>query len=234
MFSRDRPGSNLDPPPALPRRLQPREKLAARGVEVLSLTDLVALVLGSGTREHPVERLSRRLVATHGLDGLAGLSGSEWRNQAGLGPVAAGRLAAAFELGRRAWDREGRPELPAMTRPARVFEQVKGLCTARKEQLVGLYLDAQNGLIHRETLSVGSLNTTRTHPREILFPAIEHLAAGFILVHNHPSGSLEPSGEDLDFTEGARRAGELLGIPLLDHLIVSRRGYVSLRERGLM
>jgi DNA repair protein RadC len=81
---------------------------------------------------------------------------------------------------------------------------------------------------------VGSLNTTRSHPREILYPAVQHLAAGFILAHNHPSGCLEPSPEDIEFTRSAARAGELMGIELYDHLAVAREGFTSLRERGLL
>ena len=111
---------------------------------------------------------------------------------------------------------------------------VRDLGKARKEHLVGLYLDAQNRLLARETLSIGSLNTTRTHPREILEPALRHLAVGFILAHNHPSGSLTPSGDDIGFTRGVTRAATLMDIGFYDHLVISRRGYVSLRERGLM
>ena len=94
--------------------------------------------------------------------------------------------------------------------------------------------DAQNGLLSQETISIGSLNTTRTHPREILYPAVQHLALGFILAHNHPSGCPEPSPEDVEFTRAVRRAGELMGIELYDHLIVAGDGYTSLRERGLL
>ena len=112
------------------------------------------------------------------------------------------------------------------------FALTRDLAHAKKEHLLGLYLDAQNGLIHRETISVGSLNTTRTHPREILYPAIAHLALGFILVHNHPSGSLDPSDEDVAFTRAVHRAGETVGIELYDHLIVAKGGFTSLRERG--
>ena len=108
----------------------------------------------------------------------------------------------------------------------------RDLANAKKEHLIGLYLDSQNGLIHRETISVGSLNTTRSHPREILYPAIAHLALGFILVHNHPSGSLDPSDEDIAFTRGVHRAGETVGIELYDHLIIAKSGFTSLRERG--
>jgi len=97
-----------------------------------------------------------------------------------------------------------------------------------------VYLDAQNRLITRETVSIGSLNTTRTHPREVLQPAIVNSALAFILVHNHPSGSLDPSRDDVEFTRTMARAGELMGINLYDHIIVSSRGFVSLKERGLL
>jgi DNA repair protein RadC len=158
----------------------------------------------------------------------------EWLAENGLGPVSAARLGAAFELGRRAFtDPDGFRRAP-VSGPQQAFRLVRHLTRARKEHLVGLYLDAQNGLVARETISIGSLNTTRTHPREILFPAVTHLALGFILAHNHPSGCLEPSREDLEFTRAIQRAGELMGIELYDHLVVARDGYTSLRERGLL
>ena len=89
-------------------------------------------------------------------------------------------------------------------------------------------------MLHRETISIGSLNTTRTHPREILYPALVHLALGFILAHNHPSGCLDPSPEDIEFTRAVQRAADLMGIELYDHLIVAGEGYTSMRERGLV
>jgi DNA repair protein RadC len=139
-----------------------------------------------------------------------------------------------FELGRRAYDLSDEQRRPVVNGPRQAFRQVKHLTRVKKENLIGLYLDAQNGLLVRETISVGSLNTTRTHPREILYPAVAHLALGFILVHNHPSGCLEPSREDVEFTRSVRQAGEVMGIELYDHLIVARAGYTSLRERGLL
>jgi len=168
------------------------------------------------------------------LDGLAGLSVEAWKAEKGLGGAAAARLCAVFELGRRAYGGDGEDERPLVNGPRQAFKQLRHLTRVRKEHLVGLYLDAQNGLLARETISIGSLNTTRTHPREILFPAVRHLALGFILAHNHPSGSLEPSREDVEFTRSVRRAGELMGIELYDHLIVARSGYTSMRERGLV
>lgn len=217
---------------ALPRIYRPREKLFARGAGALGKAELVALVLGSGNARTSALETASRLVRRHGLSGLTALTPEEWEREPGVGTALAARLCAAFELGRRAaasGDGEPRPQI---TRPREAWKVTRELGHAKKEHLVGLYLDAQSGLIHRETVSVGSLNTTRTHPREILYPAIVHLAMGFILVHNHPSGSLDPSDEDVAFTRAVQRAGETVGIELYDHLIVTKSGFTSLRERG--
>src|SRR5687767_8890245 len=152
----------------LPRRLRPKEKLAAHGVRALAHRDLLALALGSGlTRDLPL-RVAQRLLARHGLRGLAELDWLALRHEPGLSSAHAARLAAAFELGRRTWGREDDPARPTVARPHEAWALCRDLCRARKEHLVGLYLDAQNGLLHRETVSVGSLNITRTHPREYL------------------------------------------------------------------
>jgi DNA repair protein RadC len=226
-------GSGKGSPLDLPRALRPREKLFARGPDVLSHGELLSLVLGSGTRAQPVTRIARRLMNRYGLGGLASLSADAWRSQSGLGTVSAARMCAVFELGRRAYGRAD-DDRPSISGPRQAYRQLTHLGQAKKEHLVGLYLDSQNGLLCKETISIGSLNTTRTHPREILFPAVVHLALGFILAHNHPSGCLEPSAEDVEFTRSIRRAGELMGIELYDHLIIARGGYTSLRERGLL
>lgn len=214
--------------------LRPREKLFAVGPRRLSHGELLTLVLGQGTRREPVHRIASRLMQRHGLRRLARLEPDSWSEQPGLGPAAAARLCAAFELGRRVHATSGRNERPAIQGPDQAYRQVRHLARAHREQLIGLYLDAQNGLLCRETISIGSLNTTRSHPREILYPAVCHLALGFILAHNHPSGSPEPSGEDIEFTRAVRRAGEMMGIELYDHLIVAGEGYTSFRERGLL
>jgi len=218
----------------LPRALRPREKLFSRGAGALSNGELLALLLGGRARRKPAAVIAARLMRRHGLRGLAALSAAEWRSRAALGAASAARMCAAFELGRRSADDGRQPERLRVNGPRQVFNLVRRISRAKKEHLVGLYLDAQNGLLSQETVSIGSLNTTRTHPREILYPAVAHLALGFILVHNHPSGCLEPSPEDVEFTQVVRRAGELMGIELYDHLIVASAGYTSLRERGLL
>ncbi len=220
---------------ALPRALRPRARLFARGPGCLSGSELLALLLqGGGRRAEPPERFAARLLRRHGLEGLASLEPRCWRESCRLGEAAAARLCAAFEIGRRTGGADPGSERPQLSRPQHAHRHLRHIARARKEHLVGLYLDSQNGLLHRETISIGSLNTTRTHPREILYPAIVHLALGFILAHNHPSGCIEPSPEDVEFTRSVRRAGELMGIELYDHLIVGRQGYTSLRERGLL
>jgi DNA repair protein RadC len=213
-----------------PLALRPRALLNDRSADRLSQAELVAVVLGRPA--DPPVRMARRLLCRHGLQGLAALGPRELQSAKGVGEAGALRLAAAFELARRMLDR--RPARARLNRPAQAFAQVRHLARARKEHLVGLYLDSQNGLLHRETISIGTLNTTRTHPREILYPAIVHLALGFILAHNHPSGCLEPSVEDVEFTRSVQRAAELMGVELYDHLIVGADGYTSLRERGLL
>jgi DNA repair protein RadC len=218
----------------LPRALRPREKLFSRGPTALSNGELLTLLLGGRARREPAAALAARLMRRYGLLGLASLSVQEWRSRAAVGAASAARMCAAFELGRRAGGNGEQAQRLRVNGPRQAFKLVRRLCRAKKEHLIGLYLDAQNGLLSQETVSVGSLNTTRTHPREILYPAVVHLALGFILVHNHPSGCLEPSQEDIEFTQVVRRAGELMGMELYDHLIVAASGYTSLRERGLL
>ena len=209
--------------PVRPPRPSPRDRLETKGIRSLGHADLVELLLGS------VE-VAGTLVRRHGLAGLARLDFAALRREPGVGTAHAARLAAAFELSRRA--HAALEDRPRIVRPKDAWMCVRELGPLKKEHLVGLYLDAQNALVHKETISIGSLNTTRTHPREILYPAIEHLALGFLLVHNHPSGSADPSDEDVEFTRAVHRAAETLGIEMYDHLIVTRAGYTSLRERG--
>src|SRR5262245_35170426 len=155
----------------LPRGLQPREKLQKQGERSLSNSELMAVALGSGTRSASVLRIADGLLRKYGFDALPGISLDEWRSNRGIGLRKACQLKAFFELGRRAFAPKDE-DRPSLGSPREAYAQVKELRRARKEHLVALYLDAQNRLLARETISIGSLNTTRTHPREILQPAI--------------------------------------------------------------
>jgi DNA repair protein RadC len=213
------------------RSQRPREKLRARGSAALSDAELLALVLGSGSVQRSAVRIGRFLARRPPAE-LASWSVTRWLLVPGIGPARAAALTAAFELGRRAGEK--RASSPAIRGPEDVLAQVRDLPGARKEHFVILILNARHELQCRETVSIGSLNASIVHPREVFQPAILHSAASVVLVHNHPSGDPEPSEEDLSITKRLVQVGELVGIGVLDHVIVASGGVVSLRSRQLL
>ncbi|MEW5805785.1 MAG: DNA repair protein RadC [Acidobacteriota bacterium] len=217
----------------LPRSLQPRERLISYGVSSLSNPELMAILLGTGTRKENVLRIADKILKKYRLTTLPEVDVNEWRKNSGVGKVQACRLIASFELGRRIFSIK-EDDISRITKPQDVYREFKDLRKARKEHLCALYLNAQNQIIRKETISVGSLNTTRTHPREILQPAISNLALGFILVHNHPGGSLQASNDDIEFTKTVKQASDIMGIELYDHVIIADGGFLSLKENGFI
>jgi len=170
-------------------------------------------------------RISLRRV---GLAALARRLPARWPAELRLTDEERDRLAAAFELGRRAFAAGG----PALTRPGDVFEWCADLRAADRERFVALDLDARHRVLRRRMVSVGTLTASLVHPREVFGPALRIRAAALVVVHNHPSGDPEPSAEDTALTERLREGARLLGLDLLDHVVVAHSGYVSLRERG--
>jgi DNA repair protein RadC len=220
--------------PATPREvraLRPREKLRLRGAGVLADAELYALVLGSGVAGRSAQSMGRALARRRAAD-LAEWPFTRWLAVAGVGPARAAALCAVFEIGRRA------AECPPGGRPIRgpedVLEHVRDLVRARREHFVVLLLNARHEMQRREVVSIGSLNASIVHPREVFLVAILHSAASVVLVHNHPSGDPEPSEEDLSITRRLVEVGELVGIGVLDHVIVGARGLVSFRARQLL
>ena len=226
---------DLTPPepvaPASSRGLRPRERLREQGPGALSDPELLALVIGSGVAGRSALRVGR-VVARHHPAELGTWPLARWLGIPGVGLARAAALVAAFELGRRALDR---PVCRAPIRgPEDVLAHVRDLPRARREHFVVLLLNARHELERRETVSIGSLNASIVHPREVFLPAILHSAASVVLVHNHPSGDPEPSEEDLSITRRLLEVGELVGIGVLDHVIVAARGTVSFRARQLL
>jgi DNA repair protein RadC len=214
-----------------PRGLRPREKMRSLGASALADAELFALVLGSGASGRSALRIGRAL-ARRSPSELSAWTAARWLMVPGIGPARATALAAAFELGRRAHERPVSGH--AIRGPEDVLAQVRDLPRARREHFVVLLLNARHELQCRETVSIGSLNASIVHPREVFLPAILHSAASVILVHNHPSGDPEPSDEDVSITRRLVEVGELVGIGVLDHVIVAARGVVSLRSRQLL
>ncbi len=216
------------------RNSGPRERLLLGGPEALSLSDLVAILLGSGTRSESVFDISRRIAEEYGVLSIASCrSVAEVMSTYRVGKVRASQLVAALELGRRLYDR-GSSEYPVLRNPRDVARCLESMARLEREQFRCLYLNTVNRLIKEEVISVGSLNASLVHPREVFHFAIHYRAASIILAHNHPSGSLEPSGEDLSLTRQLLAVSGVMGIAILDHLIVGSEGWFSFKEHGLL
>ncbi len=219
----------------LPLGERPRERLLKLGSEALSAQEILALILGRGTRGESVMMTSQKLLSRFGnLKGVANASVEELVRTKGIGPAKATQIKAALEFSRRLEAGPSEKPQPILRSPedvaAEVRSQLKG---KKKEHFLVLCLDTRNRLIDRKPVSMGSLDTSIVHPREVFKEAISSCAASVIFAHNHPSGDPEPSKEDLELTKRLSKAGEIVGIDVLDHIIVCDKSYVSLKARNL-
>lgn len=221
-------------PPSADER--PRERLQRLGPRALSLTELVALVLGSGGPGLPVEAVARGVVeaaagqGTPGEDGLPRISFRRLVSLPGMGPASASRLLAALELGRRTAAHRGGAVAPRIRGPEDVFRRMAPqLRDLDQEEFHTLLLNTQHAVIREVLVTRGILDASLIHPREVFRPAIEAGAAALILVHNHPSGDPTPSAEDVAVTRQLEAAGRTLGIPVLDHVIVGNGHWRAVR-----
>ena len=214
----------------LPATEHPAYRLTHLGPEALSTAELLDLVVGQG------QVLGGELLArTGGLHRLTAMSESELAGLPGIGPATAVRLRAALELGRRMMRFSNHDERPQITSPADAAALLMPeMSHLEQEHLRVLLLDTRNRVLTSSTIYKGNVNTIVIRPAEIFREAIRHNSPSLILVHNHPSGDVTPSPEDLRITRQVVEAGELLSIEVLDHLIIGRGCYVSLKERGLM
>ena len=212
---------------------KPRERLSALGPEALSDAELVALLLRTGRPGADAQSIASRLLsACGGLPGLARAEGSELAETPGVGPAKAASLLASLEIGRRLASRRLDPG-SSIRSPADVFRHFHPrLRYAAQERFFVVLLDGRHRVLRHELVSQGTLTASLVHPREVFRPALREAAAAVVLVHNHPSGDPAPSREDREITERLMRAGEILGIPVLDHVVVAERGYSSLSEEA--
>jgi len=218
----------------LPKDIRPRERLAAAGPHSLSNGELLAIILGTGTHRESALTLANRLLSPSGLRYLAEASVEELSSIKGIGPAKAAQIKAALEMGKRmaASSSEARPSVCSPRDASNlVMEDMRYL---DRESFRVILLDTKNHVLGIETVSLGSLNASIVHPRELFRHAIRRSAAAVILVHNHPSGDPTPSREDLEITRRIRDAGQLLGIDVLDHLVIGDNRFVSLKETGFI
>lgn len=204
---------------------RPREKLQAKGAEAMSDVELLAILLGSGTRNHDVLTVAGRILKA--LDG----QNEKLRLEAlqkidGVGPAKATLIAAALEFSRR----RIRPEGVRISFPPDVLPLIRHFADRKQEHFICVSLNGANEVITCRVVSVGLVNESQVHPREVFADPITDRASAIIVAHNHPSGSLEPSREDMEITRQLKTAGEILGIRLLDHIVFNKRGYYSFLE----
>lgn len=218
-----------------PLHERPRERMLNQGAEALSNSELLAILLRTGTVEESVVRLAERILREAGsLKGLNEMRLEQLTSLKGVGPAKAMQIQASIELGRRLC--RSSPEVRHTIRSPQdaVHLLMEDMRYLNKEHFVCLFLNTKNHVIGRETISVGSLNLTIVHPREVYRSAIQRSSAGIICAHNHPSGDPTPSREDVELTGRLVDAGDLIGIELLDHLVIGDGQFVSLKEKGLM
>jgi DNA repair protein RadC len=219
----------------LPLSERPRERLLKLGPEALSAQEILAIILGRGIKGESVMVTSQKLLSKFGnLKGIANASMEELTQISGIGPAKAAQIKAAVELSKRLESSADESKKPALKSPEDVVNIVRGqLKGKKKEHFLVLCLDTRNHLINCKSVSMGSLDTSVVHPREAFKEAISSSAASVIFVHNHPSGDPEPSEEDIELTKRLAKAGEIVGIEVLDHIIVCDKSYLSLKARNL-
>lgn len=209
----------------------PREKCLRRGIKTLSNVELLSLVIGSGVKTISCFELASYLMQKYSAH-LAEASFAELQKIKGIGLAQALKLTASFELAKRLFQKDN-AYLQLLT-PEQIVLCTSELASYKQEHCVGLYLDNRFHLIHKVTLSKGTLTESLLHPREVFYEAIQAQAACVVVVHNHPSGDPAPSQEDVSLTHQLFEAGELIGITLLDHIIVAGNDFVSMKDKGLL
>ncbi len=210
---------------------KPREKLLAAGPESLAISELVAILLGVGTKKEEVLTMATRILKEYGERTLVNETNPRRLSEALQIPLPkACQIVASFELGRRYFERRSGKAVFVNT-AQQAFDYLVDMGNMKKEQLRGLYLNSRYQVVHEEVISIGSVTSNIVHPREVFQPAIEYGAVAVIIAHNHPSGKLEPTYADIDATERLQIASRILGIDLLDHLIIAGKEYISIIDR---
>ncbi|RLD17061.1 MAG: hypothetical protein DRI36_04760 [Caldiserica bacterium] len=214
----------------IPLKERPQEKLIREGPDRLKDYELLSLIVRSGTKDKDVIAISKEIIRRFGSK-IVDANFDELKRFKGVGVAKAVRIVACFELAKRFLKEK---KVYPLLSPVDVWKYLIEFAGKKKEYFIVLYLDVRNQEIGREVISVGTLNMNVVHPREVFEVAIRNHSAGIIVAHNHPSGAVNPSKEDIEITKRIKNAGEILGIELLDHIIISKEGYFSFKENSLI
>lgn len=219
-----------------PEDERPRERLLKYGADELSTAQLMAIILRTGGRQKSALELSRELLTQfNSVKEIEGASLAEFSKIKGIGSAKLAQLKAAFELGRRLMssEAEGGESKPSFKKSSDVFDYYRpkfyGL---KKERFICALLDTKNRIFKETVVSEGTLTSSLVHPREVFRSAIKEASASVLFLHNHPSGDTTPSRDDIAITERLVQTGKIVGIEVLDHIIISDSGYLSLFEQG--
>ncbi|SFV59413.1 DNA repair protein RadC [hydrothermal vent metagenome] len=208
---------------------KPREKLAAKGVEALKNDELLSVLLGSGVKGKDVRKLSKEIISLFDND-FDGLGLDNLCEIHGLGQAKASQILAAIELSRRYLIKNNRRISSAKD----VYDELASFRDKRQEYFLTITLDGASHIINTRTVFIGTLNQSMVHPREVFVDAISDRSAGIIIAHNHPSGTLQASSSDIRITQRLQEVAKVVGIELLDHVIITRDGYYSFSDEGLL
>ncbi len=211
----------------MPLFMRPREKLIELGLSALKDHELIAILLRAGSGHQDVLSLSRTIVENFPLNKPQEITMENLVRIKGVGISGASVILSALELSRRSGSSSG---MPGINSPEDVVKVISFIRNKKREYFVGLYLNARNQLITSEVISIGTVDMSIAHPREVFKPAIRHNAASVIIAHNHPSGNVEPSQEDITLTRRLIDVGVMLDIQLQDHVIVTQKTYYSLQS----
>jgi len=208
---------------------KPREKLLDKGAQALKSDELMAIILGSGIAGKDVRKLAKEIVRLLDND-FENIDIEKLCQIHGLGVAKASTIVASIELSRRYLIKSNSKMLSAND----VYNELKSYTNKEQEYFILITLDGASHIINKRVLFIGTLNQSLVHPREVFANAISDRSAGIIIVHNHPSGSLSPSRADIQITERLSEVAKLVGIELLDHVIISKNGYYSFSDKGLL
>lgn len=208
---------------------KPREKLSKKGVKALKDYELLAVLLGSGTKDKDVIKLSKEIMKLF-EDDFKSITLEKLINIHGLGVAKASQILSAIELSKRYLIKQNKK----ITEAKNIYDELQEYKTKKQEYFIVITLDGANHIIEKRVVFIGTLNRSLIHPREIFADALTDRAASIIIAHNHPSGQLEASTEDLHVTQRIKESGKLLGIELLDHIIFTKDGFLSLADVGQM
>lgn len=214
------------------RTTLPRETMLDGRTEEMSMADLIAVIIGKGSKYESVFSISERIIKEYGSKNIAEISDpTRVEEILRIGLVNSCKIVAAFELGRRFYSPVSKRKI-LVRGPEDIYNFTKEMSTYVKEYFRGIYLNTRNFVIHDENVSIGHLSGSLVHPREVFKAAIDCSANSIIVVHNHPSGECEPSEGDDKITKMLKEAGEILQIPMTDHIIIAENGFYSYNKEG--